>query len=72
MTEPIDLSQPAGPPLSTRQLAYAIGFSAQFVRLEIQAGVLSAVKVGRGSQRVYRIPWREAQRYAARLGMLTS
>ncbi len=72
MTEPVDLTQPTGPPLSTAQLAYAVGFSTQFVRLEIQAGALRAVKCGRGARAVYRIHWREAQRYAVQLGILTT
>ena len=71
MTEPVDLSKPSGPPLSTSQLAQAIGFSSEFVRLEIEAGELHAVKCGRGLLKHYRIPWPEARRYAAQMGLLS-
>lgn len=67
----VDLSQPSGPPLTTSQLALVVGFSAQFIRTEILAGELKAIRVGRGQKRKeYRIPWREARRYALQIGVL--
>ena len=65
-----DLAQGVGPPLTTRQLAQMIGMSATFIREEIRSGHLRAVAVGRGRKRVFRIPVREAGRYAKELGLL--
>ena len=44
--------------------------SASFIRMEIRLGEIRAVRVGRGRKCVYRIPFKEAMRYARRLGLL--
>lgn len=49
------------PPLSTLDMAARTGMSAEFVRLEIEAGELHAIRFGR----VWRIPAEEADRYLA-------
>lgn len=64
----VDLSQTSGPPITTSQLAIVTGLSAQFIRMEIVAGELKAVRIGRARRKEYRIPWREARRYARALG----
>jgi hypothetical protein len=63
-----NLLQP--PPLSTSALAKLIGMSATFVRMEIKQGAIHAIRVGHGRKCVYRIPFKEAMRYARRLGLL--
>ena len=71
MVQMVDLSQARGPALTTSQLAFVVGLSAQTLRMEILAGELRAIRVGRGrKRRAYRIPWREACRYATRLGLI--
>lgn len=71
MEDPVDLSQAHGPALTTTQLGEVVGVSSQTIRMEIAAGELSAVRIGRGlKRREYRIPWREARRYARQLGVL--
>jgi hypothetical protein len=42
-----------------------------FIRMEIKAGEIDAIQVGRGRRRVYRIPFGEAMRYMRRLGLLS-
>jgi excisionase family DNA binding protein len=63
-----ELGQP--PPLSTSALAKRIGMSASFVRMEIRAGEIRAIRVGHGRRCVYRIPFDEAMRYVRQLGLL--
>jgi len=60
---------PAGRPLTTRELAQTIGMSCTFIRREIRNGHLRAVRFGRGRLRVFRIPHREARRYVRELGL---
>ena len=70
-TEPVSADLLARPqPLTTRELARMVGMSQTFIREEIHGGYLSAVVVGRGRKRVYRIPASEAYRYIKQLGML--
>jgi hypothetical protein len=59
-----------GPPLSTGEFAQMIGMSSTFVRSEIRSGHLRAAAVGRGRKPVFRIPVREALRYAKELGLV--
>ena len=47
-----------------------IGMSPTFIRVEIGSGYLRAVRVGRGSKPVFRIPVREACRYVKKLGLM--
>ena len=54
--------------LTTGQLAHLIGVSAETIRLEIQQGEVSAIRVGRRPE--YRIPVAEARRYLTRIGVL--
>ncbi len=58
------------PPLSTSALAKLIGMSATYVRMEIRLGAIRAIRVGHGRKCVYRIPFKEAMRYARALGLL--
>ena len=68
----IDLTAEHGPPLTTGQLAAAVGLSAQMIRLEIHAGEISAARIGQGQKRrEFRIPWRECQRYAVQIGVVS-
>jgi hypothetical protein len=57
------------PPLSTTAFAKLIGMSATFVRMEIRLGAIRAIRVGHGRKCVYRIPFKEAMRYARGLGL---
>jgi hypothetical protein len=63
-----DLDSENGSPLTTRELAAIIGMSQTFIRNEIRGGQLTAVALGRGKKRVFRILFREAQRYVRQLG----
>lgn len=68
----LDLTQPEGSPLTTTQLARAVGLTAQTIRREIALREL-AVGVKRGGtsgRRRYLIPWAEARRYAIQIGVL--
>ena len=65
-----DLTRDDGPPLTTREVAHLTRMSPTFIREEFRAGELHAVPVGRGRKHVFRIPYREAQRYLRRLGLL--
>ena len=65
-----DLSDTSGPPLTTSELAHILGMSATFIREEIRGGHLRAVSIGHGRKRVFRIPVREAHRYAKELGLV--
>ena len=58
------------PPLSTSALAKQVGMSASFIRMEIRLGVIRAIRVGHGRKCVYRIPFKEAMRYARQLGLV--
>jgi hypothetical protein len=50
--------------LSPAEVGRMVGFSATFIRLEIHAGAIQAVKGGRGATRKrWRIPRDEAKRY---------
>lgn len=54
--------------LSPAQVGRLVGFSASFVRLEIRAGAIRAVRAGRGPQRKrWRITLGEARRYRQQL-----
>jgi excisionase family DNA binding protein len=64
-----DLADTSGSPLTTSELAHILGMSSTFIREEIRSGHLLAVSVGRGRKRVFRIPVREAYRYAKELGL---
>jgi hypothetical protein len=57
-----------GPPLTISELAYAIGFSDEKVRLDIIAGFLCATRAGLGRRVFYRIEIPDAQRYLRQLG----
>jgi hypothetical protein len=57
-----------GPPLSVGELADAIGFSREKVRLDIIGGHLSASAVGLRARLAYRIEIHDAQRYLRALG----
>jgi len=65
-----DLGTEKGAPLTTRELAAITGMSQTFIRNEIRSGQLSAVALGRGKKRVFRIRFAEAQRYVRQLGLL--
>jgi len=65
-----DLASDNGSPLTTRELAAITGMSQTFIRNEIRCGQLAAVALGRGKKRVFRILFREAQRYVRQLGLL--
>ena len=65
-----DLAGENGSPLTTRDLAEIIGMSQTFIRSEIRSGELKALALGRGKKRVFRILFRDAQRYVRRLGFL--
>lgn len=56
------------PWLTTAELAAAVGLSRFTLLREIQAGELKATR--RGDRGHYRITWAEAERYAARTGIL--
>lgn len=57
-----------GPPLSVGELADAIGFSREKVRLDIIGGHLCANAVGLRARLAYRIEIADAQRYLRALG----
>jgi hypothetical protein len=57
-----------GPPLTVGELAHAMGFSREKVRVDILQGHLGAHVVGMGSRLWYRIEIHEAQRYLRALG----
>jgi hypothetical protein len=57
-----------GPPLSVGELAMAIGFSREKVRLDIKTGHLCASAVGLRARLAYRIEIIDAQRYLRALG----
>jgi hypothetical protein len=57
-----------GPPLTVGELALAMGFSREKVRLDILQGHLVASFSGFGSRTWYRIEIHEAQRYLRSLG----
>ena len=59
-----------GTPLSTGQIASAIGMSAQFVRDEINAGELKAFRVGSRRRLEWRVSFAEAKRYLTRIGVI--
>jgi len=65
-----DLGGADGSPLTTRELAEITGMSQTFIRSEIRSGELRAVALGRGKKRVFRIRFREAQRYVRQLGLI--
>lgn len=67
----IDLTVPTGSPVTTTQLAGAVGLSAQTIRREIALQELNAgAKKGPTGRRRYLIPWAEARRYAIQIGVL--
>lgn len=69
----LDLTQPEGSPLTTTQLARAVGLTAQTIRREIALRELMAgAKRGPMGRRRYLIPWAEARRYAIQIGVLVS
>lgn len=53
--------------LSPADVGRMVGFSATFIRLEIRAGAIQAVRVGRGSLKRWRIAKDEAARYRRQL-----
>jgi hypothetical protein len=57
-----------GPPLTISELAYAMGFSHEKVRIDIAQGHLGAYTVGLRARLSYRIELAEAQRYLRSLG----
>lgn len=57
-----------GPPLTVGELANAMGFSREKVRIDIVQGHLSASFSGFGTRTWYRIEIHEAQRYLRSLG----
>jgi hypothetical protein len=57
-----------GPPLTVGELAHAMGFSREKVRIDIVQGHLAASFSGFGTRTWYRIEIHEAQRYLRALG----
>ena len=67
----IDLKQTTGTPISTTQLADAVGLSDETIRRDIALGEIAAgAKRGPNGRRRYLIPWPEARRYAVQLGVI--
>lgn len=61
-----------GQPLSTDQLARAIGVSTHTIRADIRAGALKAFKAGgqANKRREYRVLFLEAKRYLIQMGVI--
>lgn len=67
----LDLTIPTGAPMTTTQLARAVGLSSQTIRTEIRLREIAAgVKRGPTGRRRYLIPWTEARRYAIQIGVI--
>ncbi len=61
-----------GHPLSTDQLARAIGVSTTTIRADIKYGALAAFKAGgrQGTRKEWRVLFREAKRYLVQMGVI--
>ena len=61
-----------GKPVTTEQLAYAIGVSTTTIRADIKHGALKAFKAGGrvNTRREYRVKFAEAKRYLIQMGVI--
>jgi hypothetical protein len=59
-----------GPPFSLAELAYLTGFSREKIRIDVDLGILLAVRSDVGIRPPYRVLFPEAKAYLALLGYL--